>query len=140
MDFKDCINFANENRVSYVATCDGGQPRVRAFLMWLADESGFYFHTGSTKGVFRQLKANQKVEVCVCTTKFDRMMRVAGEVEFLDDPALRLRLLEERPFLKAIVKGPDDPLLTIFRIPHGVAYFWTMADNMREAEVPRIKF
>jgi uncharacterized pyridoxamine 5'-phosphate oxidase family protein len=101
---------------------------------------GFYFHTGSTKGVFRQLKANPKVEVCICTPKFDRMIRVAGEVEFLDDPALRLRLLEERPFLKALVKGPDDPLLTIFRIPHGVAYFWTMADNMGEAEVPRIKF
>jgi pyridoxamine 5'-phosphate oxidase len=47
---------------------------------------GFYFHTGSTKGVFRQLKANPKVEVCICTPKFDRMMRVAGEVEFLDDP------------------------------------------------------
>ena len=140
MDFKDCINFANENRVSYVATCDGDQPRARAFLMWLADESGFYFHTGSTKDVFRQLKANPKLEVCVCTPKFDRMMRVAGEAEFLYDPALRLRLLEERPFLKALVKGPDDPLLTIFRIPHGEAYFWTMADNMREAEVPRIKF
>ena len=27
MDFKDCINFANENRVSYVATCDGDQPQ-----------------------------------------------------------------------------------------------------------------
>ena len=36
--------------------------------------------------------------------------------------------------------GPDDPLLTIFRIPHGFAYFWTMADNMREVVVPRIKF
>jgi len=140
MDIKDCINFANENRVSYVATCDGDQPRVRAFLMWLADESGFYFHTGATKDVSRQLKANQKVEVCVCTPNLGRMMRVAGEAEFLDDPALRLRLIEERPFLKAIVKGPDDPLLTIFRISHGEAYFLTMTDNMKEAEVPRIKF
>ncbi len=38
-------------------------------------------------------------------------MRVAGEVEFLDDSALKARLIEERPFLKAIVKGPEDSAL-----------------------------
>ena len=75
-----------------------------------------FFHTGAITGVFRQLKAYLKVELCVFTSKFGRMMRVAGEAEFLDFPALRLRLFEERPFMKALLK---DPLLTIFRIPHG---------------------
>ena len=55
-------------------------------------------------------------------------------------PKLRARLLEERPFLKALMKSPSDPVLAIFRIPKGEAWFWSMAENMREAEIPRIKF
>ena len=61
MEFKDCIKFANENPVSYIATVDGDQPRVRAFLMWFADESGFYYHTGTAKSVYKQLKNNPRV-------------------------------------------------------------------------------
>jgi pyridoxamine 5'-phosphate oxidase len=140
VDLKDCTKFANENPVCYVATEDGDWPRVRAFRMWFADETGFYFHTGSTKSVFKQLLSNPRIEVCFCTPNFGKMMRVTGKAEFLDSIALKKRLVEERTFLKAIVKGPDDPLLTIFRIPSGEAHFWTMAENMRELEIPRIRF
>lgn len=140
MDLKDCIKFASENPVCYIATDDGDQPRVRAFLMWFADESGFYFHTGFPKDVYKQLNRNPKVEICFNTPKLDKMMRLTGEVEFLDDSDLRARLLEDRPFLKAFMKGPDNPLLAIFRIPRGEAWFWTMADNLKESEVPRIRF
>ncbi len=144
MDIKDCIKFANENPICYIATEDRDWPRVRAFLMWFADESGFYFHTGSMKSVYRQLQSNPKIEICFFTPQSDpnmtRMMRLAGEVEFLDNPELRARLLDERPFLKAIVKGPDDPTLAVFRIPRGEAWFWTMAENTRESEIPRIQF
>ena len=43
MDFQDCIKFATEIPVCYLATADGDQPRVRTFLLWYADETGFYF-------------------------------------------------------------------------------------------------
>ena len=140
MDFSECAKFANENPVGHIATVDGDKPRVRAFLMWFADESGFYFHTGESKNVCKQLRRNQNVEVSFCSPNFDKMMRVAGKVEFLEDFELKARLIEERPFLKQIVKGPADPLLVIFRIPHGEAYFWTMEYNLREAEAPRVSF
>ena len=144
MDYKDCIKFANENPVCYVATADGDQPRVRGFLMWFADETGFYFHTGTPKSVCKQLKENPKVELCFYNPDAPpggKMMRVAGKVEFLDDITLKTRLLEERPFLKAIATGgPEDPLLVIFRVYTGEAHFWTMENNMRESEIERIKF
>ena len=54
--------------------------------MWLAEESGFYFHTGATKEVVRQLKANPKLEVCVRTPNLGRMMRVAGETGYGTKP------------------------------------------------------
>jgi len=139
MDFKDCIEFANKNPICYLATVEGDQPRVRAFGMWFADAQGFYFHTGAPKAVCRQLKENQKVEVCFYAPapppNLGKMMRVAGEVEFLDDLALKARLLEERPFLKQMgMTEPDNPSLVVFRIYKGEAYFWTMETNMRESE------
>jgi pyridoxamine 5'-phosphate oxidase len=140
MDLNECAEFANENPVGYVATLEGDQPRVRAFLMWFADESGFYFHTGEPKNVCKQLRGNPKIEVCFSTEGHEKTMRVAGEVEFLDDAKLRARLIEERPFLKHLVKGPEDPALVIFRISHGEARFWTMEYNMREDEAPRASF
>ncbi len=83
MDFKDCIKFANENPVNFIATMDSEMPRVRAFSMWFANESGFYYHTGTTKSVYRQLKNNSNVEICLYHAGGDmmakNMMRVTGE-------------------------------------------------------------
>ncbi len=84
------------------------------------------------------------MEVCfyaIGNPKTAQMMRVAEDVVFLDDIALKTRLLEERPFLKAIAtEGPEDPLLVLFRVYNGEAHFWTMEDNMRESEIERITF
>lgn len=144
MDFQDCIKFANENPVCYVATTDGDQPRVRAFLMWFADENGFYFGTLSPKEVSKQLKNNPKVEVCFYNNAEDlqdaKMMRVTGEIEFLDDEELKKKVVEERAFLEQIVGKPLGPLTQVFRIYTGEAHFWTMQDLLKEPEIERIKF
>jgi len=144
MDFKECTDFANANQSCWLATTDGDQPHVRGFMMWFADESGFYFHTGASKSVCQQLKVNPKIEVCFFVPDpqgVGRMMRVAGEVEFIDDVPLKTALLADRPFLKEIGSGmPDDPLLAVFRIARGEVHFWSMEYNMRESEIERVRF
>ena len=145
MKLADCIKFANENQICYLATAEGDQPRVRGMMLWFADETGFYFHSGTAKAVCEQMRRNPKVEVCFYAPAplpdGGTMMRVAGEVEFLDDLKLKARLLEERPFLREMgVSTPDNPALAVFRIRTGEAYFWTLATNMREAEAERIRF
>ena len=139
MNFKDCINFANENKTAYLATMDGDQPRVRPMGMHYADETGFYFNTESTKALARQLKENQKVELCFFAQ--GKVLRVSGKIDFIDDIAIRKRFYEERNFLKELgVKGPEDPFLMVFALRKGEAFFWTFADNLKEADIPRIKF
>ena len=143
MNFQDYVKFANEHRVCYLATTEGNQPHVRALGMWFADDKGFFFQTESVKSVCKQLKSNNKVELCFYAPGPDagKMMRVTGKVEFVDDIGLRSKVLDDRPFLKALgIKGPEDPLLVIFRVSSGEAYFWTMADNLKEAGIERIKF
>ncbi len=144
MDFSECVRFANDNPVTYIATAEGDQPRVRAFAMWFADKTGFYYHTGTSKHVYRQLVKNPKIELCFYAAGGEgagKMMRVTGKVEFLSDKALEQRLMQDRPWLHEVLNtAPKGGKLAMFRIPHGEAYFWTMADNMREDEAPRAKF
>ena len=144
MDFQDCIKFATENPVCYVATMDGDQPRVRTFLLWYADESGFYFITMSPKEVSKQLQQNPKVEVCFYNNPAElmgaRQMRVTGEAEFLDDEEVKEKAYQTRSFLDAIAGKSVRPITQVFRISTGEAHFWTMADNLKEPELERIKF
>lgn len=144
MTFEDCIKFANDNAICYIATMDGDQPRVRAFGMWFADASGFYFCTGTPKAVCQQLKNNSKAEICFYSPEpqpIGKMMRLTGEVEFLHDIELNTKLLEDMPFLKEIgITGPEDPNLAVFRIASGEARFWTMEDEMNREPVEILKF
>ena len=143
MNFQDCVKFANEHCVCYVATTEGNQPQVRPLGMWFADGKGFFFQTESVKSVYKQLKSNNKVELCFYAPGPDAgtVMRVTGKADFVDDLGLKSKVLAERPFLKGLgIQGPEDPLLVIFRVSSGEAYFWTMANNLKEAEIERIKF
>ncbi len=143
MDLSDCVKFATENPVTYLATMDGDQPRVRALGMWFADKTGFYYQSGTTKNIYGQLLKNPKVELCFCTPPGAemKMMRVTGKVEFLEDKALEDRMYRDRPFLKDIMKAaPKDARIVMFRIAHGEAWFWTMATNLKEKEQPRVRF
>jgi uncharacterized pyridoxamine 5'-phosphate oxidase family protein len=143
MDFSDCVKFASENPVTYVATVEGDQPRVRAIAMWFADNTGFYYHTGTPKNVCRQLKKNPKLELCFFKPGegAGTMMRVAGKVEFLKEKALEERHYRDRPWLKELpAAAPKGGEVAIFRVTHGEEYFWTMANNMREQDAPHLKF
>lgn len=136
MNIHDCIQFTTENPICYLATAEDDQPRVRALGFWFADETGFYFQTGDVKEFYHQLKVNPKTEVCFYKQEkmIGTMLRISGEVEFLDDRKLKEKALNDRPFLKSFGMTIDSPGLIIFRIPHGRAHFWTMADNFKPKE------
>jgi len=144
MDLKDCLTFAAEHPVCYLATEEGYQPRVRALLLWFADERGFYFMTMAPKGLSGQLHANPRVEVCFYNgaSKLPdaRMMRVTGAVEFVDDAELTHRVAQERAALEGIIGRPLEPLTEVFRIHSGEAWFWTLTDILREPKLERVAF
>ncbi len=144
MELKDYIKFANDHPVCYIATTDGDQPRIRAVLMWYADETGFYFETLSPKDMSEQLHQNPKVEICYYNNPevldHARSMRLTGEIEFMNDPELFEKAYEARKFLEDIVGESIRPYLEIFRVCSGDLHFWTMADVMKEKTLEHLKF
>lgn len=146
MDFEKYVKFANEHPVCAVATVEGDQPQARMFGMWFADKNGFYFSTNKAKAVFQQLSNNPKIALTFFappesplgqggTMDLGIMMRVIGTAEFIDDAAMKERLLTERPFLRPFAETAG-----MFRVKNGEAWFWTVADMGRESAIERVRF
>ena len=137
------LSFANQNPACHLATVDNDQPRVRGLLMWYADETGFYFHTASTKRLHNQLKQNPKVEVAYLKQTDNpaemEAMRVNGIAEFITDKEFEDRLLKERPWLREFEKISPDSKPVIFRICNGEAFIWNMRSNLQEDKIERVK-
>jgi pyridoxamine 5'-phosphate oxidase len=144
VNIQDYIKFATENPVCYLATADGDQPRVRTWLLWYADESGFYFVAIAGKEVTEQLKRNPKVEVCFFNNAPEpqdwKHMRLMGEIEFLESEEMLAKAYEARSFLDPIVGRSVEPIVRPFRVYTGEAHFWTLAGFLKESELERVKF
>ena len=108
--------------------------------MWFADETGFYFHTGSQKRLYEQLRDNMKVEMGFYNPGADmgsmQMVRVTGNIEQVNDAELEKKLFEDRPWLNAIFQAYPNDRIFIFRIAHGEAQYWNMSLNCKEREPP----
>lgn len=144
MDFKDCIKFATENPLCFLATAEGDQPRVRAIALWFVNENGFYFATMYTKQLWKQMMANPKVEVCFYNNPQNmiegKQMRVTGNIETIEDPELQKKATEDCAVIDQLTGKSLGNLWTVFRIPSGEAWFFTLADTSKETELERIRF
>lgn len=144
MEIHEFISFAQANPVCFLATADGDQPHVRGMLMFFADNTGFYFGTLAPKNMAKQLHNNPKVEVCFYNNPTDlaqaKQMRLMGEIEFVNDPALKHRIHEERKFLDDIAGENLESYNEIFKVSTGDLHFWTMMDVMKEPRLEHLEF
>ncbi len=140
MSREEVLAFIQENPACFIATMDGDQPRVRGFLTVLFGDGKLYFTTGTMKSVYDQLVKNPKVELCYHTPDYSKTLRIAGKVEIVDDLAKKQQLVNERDYLKPFKDKADDPSFILLRLTHGKARFWTIAQNMREKDIPVIEF
>ena len=58
---REIVSFLQDAGAFFLATDEGGQPRVRPFGSVMEFEGKLFFCTENTKAVYRQLAANPKV-------------------------------------------------------------------------------
>ncbi|HBT95740.1 MAG TPA: NimC/NimA family protein [Coriobacteriia bacterium] len=146
--------FLTKCHVFYVATVEeGGQPRVRPFGAHLLIDDVLYFQTGQGRSVHEQMSKNPRIEICSYVER--EWIRITGEVEFVDDDAIRAAmfaaaperarsyyklpkiarraLLKKVPGLKNMVDPEGDPLKNgaPFRLRNATAGIYSLKDETR---------
>lgn len=97
--------FLKKCHVFFIATDDGGQPRVRPFGAYVVEKGEVYFMTTAGKAVYKQMKKNPRVEISGYSE--GEWIRITGEAEFVDDPELR----------KAFVKASPERARLFYKMP-----------------------
>lgn len=141
MKKKEMFELMNANPAFHLATVEGDQPRCRGMFLFSADESGIVFHSGAMKDVHRQILKNPKAELCFNDLKNGVQVRVSGELEIVEDNALKDRICAHpsRVFLKPWRESGELKdfynQFKVYRLKGGKAVVWTMATNFAPKEV-----
>ena len=91
--------FLKKNSTFYLATDEGGQPRVRPFGAIAMFEGKLYIITSNQKDVYKQMMKNPKVELSTMDAD-GTWLRVAAEAVTDGRREARAHMLEENPMLK----------------------------------------
>ncbi len=115
----EVFSVLRQNPVVGFATVDEhGNPQARAFQVMLIEDGKIYFCTGSGKCVYQQMQTHPYVAFTVTSPQYVSV-RVEGATTFVDDLALKERILEKNPTVKAIYQSADNPEFKIFYLEHG---------------------
>lgn len=97
----------------YLATVEGDQARVRPFGTVNIFEDKLYIQTGKVKDVYKQLKANPKIEICamIDNVSWIRLKAVAVEDDRVE---AKQALLDKYPSLQNMYKADDDNTAVFF--------------------------
>ena len=108
---QDCGTF-------YLATVEGDQPHVRPFGAVCEFEGKLYIVTNNQKDVYKQMKANKKVEISAMNN--GTWIRLNGVVKEDTRREARVAMMEANESLHSMY-SVDDNLMTVFAFEHGVA-------------------
>lgn len=125
----EVIEFLKENPVQYFATVGlDNKAKVRPFRFMIEDGGKLYFCTNNEKDVFKQIKNNPYVEVCVLNSKF-QWMRLNGKVKFSNDMDIKKKVIESSPLVKSLYKTADNPIFEIFYLEDAKAIIADSSGN-----------
>ncbi len=130
-DMETARDFLKEAGYYFIATDDGGQPRVRPFGTVLIYKGRLYIQTGKKKNVAKQIIRNPKVELCAYKPAEHRWLRLSGTLVEDPSPEAQQAMLEAYPSLKTRYQAGDGN--------HAVFYFENAEGTIDSFAVPKVK-
>ena len=124
-------DFLKEAGVYFLATVDGGKPKVRPFGTAEIFENKLYIQTGKSKDVYKQIVANPNVEICAF--KEDKWIRISGELVADDRIEAKKDMLDKNPSLRGMYSEIDDNTIVLyFKNATATIYSFTDAPKVIE--------
>ncbi len=131
-DLKKVHRFLKDAGTYYLATEEGGIPRVRPFGTAFLFEDKIYVLTAKSKNVSKQIEKNPKFELSTMDTK-DRWIRVSGELKEDNRIEVHNAILEEYPHLKDTYSAGDENTNTLYLdIDSAIIYSFTAEPEILE--------
>ncbi len=112
-------DYLNEAGVFFLATVDGDQPKLRPLGAHIESDGKLLFGVGEFKAVYRQLKANPKLEIVACK-KDGHWLRYTGRAVFETDPKYAAEMIAAA-HLEQIYNEKTGNKLAIFRVEDATA-------------------
>ena len=116
---KKALEFLQDSGIFYLATNEGGQPRVRPFGAVFEYEGKLYIVSSNKKECFKQMLENPKVEISTMNKK-GQWIRVTGEVANDDRSEVKEFALEAVPSLKSMY-NINDGIFAVLYFTKGTA-------------------
>ena len=113
-------DFLTEAGVFFLATKDGDQPKLRPLGLHMEMDGKVLFGVGDFKEVYRQLRANPKVEIVACK-KDNHWLRYTGKAVFETDPKYEQAALDAMPHLRGIYNEETGHKMMMFHIEDATA-------------------
>lgn len=113
-------DFLTEAGLFFLATVDGDQPKLRPLGAHMEMDGKVLFGVGDFKEVYRQMKANPKVEIVACKEN-GHWLRYTGKAVFETDPKYAESSLESMPHLRNIYNEETGNKLMMFHLEEATA-------------------
>ena len=125
-DINNVIEFLDKVKTYYLATDDGGQPRVRPFGTALLYEGSLYIQTGKIKNVSKQLAANPRAEICA----FDgaQWIRISGDLVNDESREVKKAMLDKFSGLRSMY-SEDDGNTQVLYFKNAAATFYSFTSE-----------
>ena len=104
--------FLKECGVYYLATVDKDLPKVRPFGTAEIYDNHLYIQTGKKKDVYKQIEANNNVEICAF--KDGKWIRVSGKLIPDERVEAKKDMLDKNPTLRGMYDENDDNTIVLY--------------------------
>ncbi len=112
-NMEEVLKLLKQARIYYLATIDKDEPKVRPFGTAEIFEGHLYIQTGKKKEVFKQIKKNNKVEICA-TLSDSKWIRISGTLVLDDRVEAKKYLLDKNPHLRGMYDENDDNTAVLY--------------------------
>ncbi len=128
------LDFLRANRIFYLATVKGDQPKLRPLGFVMEYEGKIFFGVGDQKEVFKQLQANPKAEISTTCAETGQWLRFTGRAVFDRRPELFEAAVKTMPMLKDIYGDPAGQKLACFYLAEAEAWLYDMKGGQEKLE------
>lgn len=118
-------------KVFQFLTVDGNKPKGRPFSFFMVYNGKLVLGTGTHKECYRQMKANPNVEVLAFGGS--EFVRIDGEVEYLDDPAIKEKAFAEFGYMSKLYNAENGRVISFFTLKNATAEFCSLNGEHKES-------